>query len=60
MSPALAHQRCRLYGEFIPLDEVPIALANGWRLLDELAHDPLGARCVLMAPPPSREREAAA
>jgi hypothetical protein len=59
MIPALVHQRCRLYGWFIPLDEVSIALVNGWRLLDELAYDPLGAQCALMAPPIAREREAA-
>jgi hypothetical protein len=36
MTPAVSHQPCRRYGDFIPLAEVPIALANGWRLLERI------------------------
>jgi hypothetical protein len=57
MSPMLARQPCRRYGEFVPLTEVPMLLANGRRLLDDLGGDPLGQDYALLAPP--REREAA-
>jgi hypothetical protein len=59
MIAAVAHQRCRLYGWFTPSAEVPFYLANGWRILDQLADDPIGHLGVLMAPPVAREREAA-
>lgn len=52
-------QPCRVVGWFTPIAEVPFYLANGWRVLDQLADDPLGHLGVLMAPPAHREGEAA-
>jgi hypothetical protein len=57
MSPRLRHQACRSFGELVPIGEVPVLLANGWRLLDDLGGDPLAATHALLAPP--RECEAA-
>ena len=59
MIAAVAHRHCRAYGWFTPIAEVPIYLVNGWRILDQLADDPMGHLGVLMAPPPEPRREAA-
>ena len=41
----------RLYGWFKPLAEVPIYLANNWRILNQLADDPIEHLGVLMEAP---------
>ncbi len=48
---------CHVEGWFTPLAEVSAYLANGWRVLDQLIDDPLGAAGVLLAPP-AEKREA--
>ena len=55
MSPAVSHQRCRTYGDFIPLAEVSMLLINGWRIVDDLAGDPAGNDFALMQPPAEME-----
>jgi hypothetical protein len=57
MSPAV-REPCRLYGDFVPIPEVPMLLANGWRLVDDLAGDPLGADYALLQPPIATEQTA--
>jgi hypothetical protein len=52
---AASREPCRLYGDFVPLAEVLLAIENGWRLIDDLAGDPLGASHALLQPPQSRE-----
>ena len=51
MSAAVALQPYRLYGWFKPLAEVPIYLANSWRILNQLADDPIEYLGVLMEAP---------
>ena len=41
MIAAVALQPYRLYGWFKPLSEVSIYLANSWRILNQLADDPI-------------------
>jgi hypothetical protein len=50
----------RRYGEFIPLAEVPIALANGWCLIDDLGGGPMSDGYALLAPPRTFQMEHAA
>jgi hypothetical protein len=45
-------RRC---GHFVAHAEVPMLLANGWVLLDQLVGDPLGREFVLLAPPAAWE-----
>jgi hypothetical protein len=40
----------RSCGHFVAHTEVPLLLANGWTLLDQLVGDPLGREFVLLAP----------
>lgn len=52
---AAAVRRSRPRGVYVPPEEVPALLANGWRVLDDCpGHDE-----ALLAPPRAFEREAA-
>lgn len=56
MSEALASPR-RLHrprGVYVPADDVPLHLANGWKLMDDCP----GGRDVLLAPPPTERKDA--